>query len=118
MFKTFSDFVQHAQREYGLPHETAEAVVAGKLLKCGLSPLDVVCYINWADGDALTQEQIGQHLGIAQQAVAKRLNKLKAIWPDLFLFGAKPPIFGARKGNVWLCADFNNCALESVVAKF
>jgi len=90
-FKTFSDFARLAHIIYRLPQQVAELVIESKLRERGLSTTAAVAYINWASGDCLTQKQIGQHLGITQQAVDKHLSRLKAVWPHLFEFGLKPP---------------------------
>lgn len=91
MFKTFSDFARLASRTYSLPQEIAENMIETKLRERGLSTTAAIAYINWADGDCLSQEKIGQHLGITHQAISKHLQKLESVWPHLFNFGPKPP---------------------------
>lgn len=44
----------------------------------------MVCYINWADGDCLTQTQIAKELNISSSTVSYELMKLSKIWPHLF----------------------------------
>ena len=91
MFKTFSDFARLASRVYHLPQEIAENMIESKLKEQGLSPLAVVAYSNWADGDCLSQEKIAEKLGVNQSTIARHLQKLEAVWPHLFNFGPKPP---------------------------
>ena len=44
----------------------------------------MVCYINWADGDCLTQFQIAKALDISHDTVSYELMRLRNIWPHLF----------------------------------
>ena len=92
MFKTFSDFARLASRVYSLPQEIAENMIETKLRERGLGKNAVVCYINWADGDCLSQSQIAKEMGFSyQSAVEDHLARLKKVWPHLFNFGPKPP---------------------------
>jgi len=100
MWKTFQDFVRLARRTYGLGSMGKAAItVCESLVKCGLRPIDVVCYINWADGDCLSQHAIGEKLGMSHQAVCQRLQKIKVHWPHLFYFGPKVPQFGRKTSH-------------------
>ena len=100
MFKTFSDFARLASRAYSLPQEITENMIEAKLREQGLSTTAAIAYINWADGDCLSQEKIGQHLGITQQAINKHLQKLESVWPHLFRFGPKlPQTLGSHRGK-------------------
>lgn len=92
MWKTFRDFVRLARRTYRLGSlGKAGQIIYEKLQQNNLNPIDVVCYINWADGDCLSQREIGKRLGISYQAVQQRLQRIRKIWPHLFCFGTKPP---------------------------
>ena len=97
MFKTFSEFVELASRRFSLPPDIAEKMIDAKLKERGLGRGAVICYINWAGGDCLTQKKIGQNLGVTQQAVDKQLRGLKKVWPHLFVFGPKIPQFHHRR---------------------
>lgn len=97
MFKTFDNFVELASHRYCLPFEIAKKIIDAKLKARGLGQTAVICYINWADGDCLTQKKIGVHLDITQQAVDKQLRGLKKVWPHLFVFGPKIPQFHHRR---------------------
>ena len=100
MWKTFRDFVRLARRTYGLGSlGKAAMVVHESLTKYGLRPIDVVCYINWADGDCLSQIEIASKLKITQQAVCQRLQKIRTCWPHLFYFGPKVPQFSRKTSH-------------------
>lgn len=99
MFKTFSDFVELASQRYCLPFEIAEKIIDTKLKEQSLGRNAVICYINWAGIAHLTQKQIAEKLNITQQVVSEHLNKLKAVWPHLFVFGPKVPPFNHRRSS-------------------
>jgi len=99
MFRTFEDFVQLAGQRYCLPIEVAQKIINKKLREKKLNSIDVVCYINWAGIEHLTHKQIATHLGVTQQAVSKRLNRLKGVWPHLWNFGPKIPRFDKRRSD-------------------
>ena len=103
MWKTFQDFVRLAKRTYGLGSMGKAALTVNeRLLKFKLRPIDIVCYINWADGDCHSQEIIGEKLGMTHQAVCQRLQKIKKLWPHLFFFGPQIPQFSRKtscRGN-------------------
>ncbi len=99
MFKTFPDFVHRACQMYSLPFEVAEFQIVDRLRRVGLTPMAVVCYINWADGLCLSQGKIGKALSISQQAVQQQLHNLRKVWPYLFDFGPKIPRFNGRKSS-------------------
>ena len=90
-FKTFSDFARLASRAYSLPQEIAENMIETKLRERGLSTTAAIAYINWADGDCLTHEQIASILKIPRRTICWHLQKLAIAWPHLFEFGLKPP---------------------------
>lgn len=89
--KTFNDFVKLACRTYHLDFKEARTYVLLQLGQFKLNKLSIVCYINWADGDCLTQKEIAKELGVTQQAVDYHLSRLQRVWPHLFKFGSKPP---------------------------
>ena len=100
MFKIFSNFARLASRTYSLPQEIAENMIETKLRERGLSTTAAIAYINWADGDCLTHEQIGAKLGIPRRTICWHLQKLESVWPHLFRFGPKlPQTLGSHRGK-------------------
>lgn len=91
MFKTFNDFVRLACRTYRLDFEKAEKFILLRLYELHLTKMSVVCYINWADGDTLTQKELAKILGVSQPTVNYHLRRLQEVWPHLFMFGPKVP---------------------------
>lgn len=97
MWKTFRDFVRLARRTYGLGSlGKAGQIVCEKLQKNRLNPIDVICYINWADGDCLSSDAIGKKLNIPGRTVRHKLAKIRFLWPHLFYFGPRIPQFGRK----------------------
>ena len=82
--KTFQDFVQLATVKYKISFVWANRFIRSRLKHLGLSPRTVVCYINWADGDCLTQSEIAKKLNISHDTVSYELMKLSKVWPHLF----------------------------------
>lgn len=82
-FRTFNQFIRHACQLYKLGFKTAKSIILKKLHKVRLSPIAVVCYINWADNEFLTEQQIAQQLGITQQGVANQIQRLRKVWKFL-----------------------------------
>jgi len=83
---TWQNFVQHAQRAYGksvLSYAEVEEFILQKLKTKRLSPIAVLCYINWCDNGFLTQQEIANKLGIDQRTVADYIHRLRKIWPFL-----------------------------------
>lgn len=107
MWKTFSSFVQLASRTYNLSYRDAEKEIVSRLVKAKLSPRSVECYLNWADGDCLTQKKISKRLNINQGTVARELQHIKQVWPQLFKFGVKPPRFDVHRERITLIEDMN-----------
>jgi hypothetical protein len=106
MFKTFRDFVERACSYYHIPNRDWTArFIKEQLRKKKLNPTAVVCYINWADGDCLSSNEIGKELGITGRAVRKQLQRLAHVWPHLFRFGPKPPRFDQHKERISLLGD-------------
>ena len=90
-FRTLRDFIRVACRTYHIKYRVAERFINWQLQKRKLNRLSIICYINWASGDCLTQKEIAKHLGIVQSVVAYHLQRLYEIWPHLFKFGVRPP---------------------------
>ena len=86
-WQTFENFVKHAKRCYGgesvLSYEEVKQFILKKLKLKRLSPIAVVCYINWCDNGFFTQEEIANKLGIAQRTVADYIKRLRKVWPFL-----------------------------------
>ena len=99
MWKSFDSFVALAAHNYGLRFLQAGKQIEDRLKQAGLTPFDVVCYINWADGDCLLQLEIAKKLNTYQQRVSRSLDKLKLVWPHLFEFGSKVPPFNHRRSG-------------------
>lgn len=106
MFKTFNDLVRHACMVYHIPdHNWTAHFITEQLKKKKLSRTTVVIYINWADGDCLSQVEIAKELNISRQAVNKHLHRLANVWPHLFRFGPQVPRFNTRRERVSLLGD-------------
>ena len=99
MFKTFEDFVKLASRRYHLPFEVAEKIIDKKLKEQNLDRNAVICYINWAGLECLTQMQIAKKLDVVRETVKYHLTQLKKVWPHLFNFGPKIPRFDTRRSD-------------------
>ena len=82
--KTFQSFVRLASQKYKISFEEADQFIRKQLSYFCLSSRTVVCYINWADGDCLTQLQIAKVLKIHRTTVSRELMRLRNIWPHLF----------------------------------
>lgn len=85
-WRTFKDFVKHAQQVYGRPvldEKEIKKFILKKLKSKGLSKIAVVCYINWCDNGFFSQQEIANNLGITQQAVADHINRLRKVWSFL-----------------------------------
>lgn len=100
MWKSYDSFVQLAACSYGLKFLQAGKQIEDRLKQVGLTPFDVVCYINWADGDCLPQSVIAERLGVKhRQRVSDSLQRIKHIWPHLFEFGPPVPPFNCRRSS-------------------
>ena len=86
-WQTFEGFVKHAKRVYGgksvLSYEEVEEFILQKLKTKRLSPIAIICYINWCDNGFFTQQKIANKLGITQTAVADYIYRLRKVWPFL-----------------------------------
>ena len=110
MWKTYDSFVRLAARSYGLQKDQAAEILAKRLRFYDITATTVECYINWADGNCLTQKEIGRKLRINQSGVSRHLAKIKSIWPYLFQFGApiskgRIKYHAKRQGDVALSID-------------
>jgi len=81
--RTFNQFIKHACQCYDLDFESAKDIILSKLAKVRLSPIAVICYINWTGNEFLTEQQIAQHLNITQQGVQNHIQRLRKVWPHL-----------------------------------
>ena len=81
--RTFNQFIQHACQCYDLDFPAAKNIILQKLRKVRLSPIAIVCYINWADNGFLTEQQIANNLNITQQGVQDHIQRLRRVWPFL-----------------------------------
>jgi hypothetical protein len=98
-WRTWEDFVKHAQSVYGggvLSYEEIERFIRQKLRQKGLSPIAVLCYINWCDNGYLTQWAIAKCLNIKQTTVADHIVRLRKVWPFL---PSHPYANGQRKSR-------------------
>jgi len=118
MWKSFDSFVQLAARTYGLKFLHAGKQIQDRLKQVGLTPFDVVCYINWADGACLSQFEIAKHLNTYQKRVSRSLEKLQQIWPHLFEFGPKVPPFNCRRSREGKTMGRLRCDMSESVTHF
>lgn len=82
--RTFQDFVHLGTQIYKISYKQADAFIKSRLKYFHLSPRTVVCYINWADYDQMSQFEIARTLNLSQETVSYELMKLSKIWPHLF----------------------------------
>jgi len=82
--RTFQEFVHLATQLYKISFKEANTFIRSRLHYYHLTPQTVVCYINWADNDCMTQFEIAKALNISQETVSYELVKLHKVWPYLF----------------------------------
>lgn len=87
LIKPYKHTVQTAAEIFDMPFIEAEEEMYERLCDLGLSELDVVIYVNWASHNALTYNELAQHLDISIETAKWRMQNLRRVFPHLFLGG-------------------------------
>ena len=87
LIKSYEATVQIAAELFNMPYIEAEDEMYERLCDLGLSELDVVIYTNWASHNALTYDELTEHLDISVETIKWRMQRLRQVFPHLFIGG-------------------------------
>jgi membrane-anchored protein YejM (alkaline phosphatase superfamily) len=91
LIKPYEATVQTAAEMLDTTYMEADEELYERLCDLGLSKIDVVIYVNWASHNALTYDELTQHLDISRDEIKWRMQKLRRVFPHLFCSGSDLP---------------------------
>ena len=88
--KTYQEFLHFASRRLKLKFAVVEFIVRGFLRKYHIMPKTLEYYLCWDNGRK-TSRMIAQEMKIDHSTVARHLQRLEFICPELFVRGSYVP---------------------------
>ena len=85
LIKLYKSIVETAAEIFDMPYIEAEEDMYERLCDLGLTELDVVIYVNWASHNALTYNELTEHLDISVETIKWRMQRLRQVFPHLFI---------------------------------
>ncbi len=85
--KSYSQITETAAELMGIPKFEIKGEMEERLEELGIPKVAVLLYVNWADWNVLTHQELAGALGLSMTMVRSHLNKIKREFPWLFTLG-------------------------------
>ena len=87
LIKPYSAIVETAAELMGISMSDAEFEMDTRLREMAIPKISVLLYVNWADWNVLTHQELAEAFGLTVTTVRSHLNKIKKKFPWLFTSG-------------------------------